>query len=258
MDKLKEFLRLHRAGLDVDSPADDAWERISSEMGSGLQPPGSATGSGFLGSRRISRWVTRYVAAACLIALAGAGAWLHMKDRRTPNGAGGISQGGGVARRGGVARHDSIAGGGAVARPGDVAGGRGVEGSRSTAGPSHKARLRKPDEADNAIAAIDKSYSTLIDYQLKKLRATPLYAESGSYFSFYLDQFKQMDRDEQQIRNDIKAYGLMGEFLDQLINVYQQKLNLLKNLQTEINKMNNKVIRKEAPSQKTEVHYLNI
>jgi hypothetical protein len=67
-----------------------------------------------------------------------------------------------------------------------------------------------------------------------------------------------MDRDERQVRNDIKAYGLTNEFLEQLINVYQQKLTLLKNLQTEVNKMNNKVREKQSPSEKTEVHYLNI
>jgi hypothetical protein len=40
--------------------------------------------------------------------------------------------------------------------------------------------------------------------------------------------------------------------------VYHQKIKLLKNLQTEINKMNNKVREKQAPSEKTEVHYLDI
>jgi len=90
------------------------------------------------------------------------------------------------------------------------------------------------------------------------LRATPLYAENSSYFSFYVEQFKQMDQDEQAVRNHIKAYGLTNEFLEQLINVYQQKLNVLKNLETEVNKMNNKVKEKQAPSNKTEVHYLDI
>ncbi len=67
-----------------------------------------------------------------------------------------------------------------------------------------------------------------------------------------------MDQDEQAVRNDIKTYGLTSEFLEQLINVYQQKLDVLKNLQTEINKMNNKVREKQAPSEKPEVHYLDI
>jgi hypothetical protein len=67
-----------------------------------------------------------------------------------------------------------------------------------------------------------------------------------------------MDRDEQQVRKDIRTYGLTNEFLEQLINVYQQKLNLLKSLQAEINKMNNKIRGNQSPSVKTEVHYLNI
>ena len=67
-----------------------------------------------------------------------------------------------------------------------------------------------------------------------------------------------MDQDEQAVRNDIKTYGLNTEFLEQLINVYQQKLNLLKNLEAEINKMNNKVREKQARSATPEVHYLDI
>jgi RNA polymerase sigma factor (sigma-70 family) len=39
---------------------------------------------------------------------------------------------------------------------------------------------------------------------------------------------------------------------------HKQKLDVLKNLQTEINKMNNKVREKQAPAEKPEVHYLNI
>ena len=81
---------------------------------------------------------------------------------------------------------------------------------------------------------------------------------NGNYFSFYVEQFEEMDQDEQAVRNDIKTYGLTNEILEQLANVYQQKLNILKNLQAEVNKMNNKVREKQAPSEKAEVHYLNI
>ncbi len=38
-----------------------------------------------------------------------------------------------------------------------------------------------------------------------------------------------MDQDEQAVRNDLKTSGLTNVILEQLINVYQQKLSLLKN-----------------------------
>lgn len=239
MDKLKEYLLNHRADLDIDSPAGDTWEFIASKM-----PAKSAS----------SKWVVRYAAAACLIALAGAGLWLVSRGRRAPADTAKLHVGTIVrdSAKGGV-------GAGAVGTERSVAGAaKGGAGGVSGARPKTRSGSRKPAGVSDEIGAIDKNYSSLIDYELKKLRATPLYAENGSYFSFYVEQFKQMDVDEREVRNAIKTYGLTNEFLEQLINVYQQKLNLLKNLQAEINKMNNKVREKEAPSANAEVHYLNI
>lgn len=236
MDKLKEYLIRHKADLDVDSPAVETWEYIASAKS------------------RSSRWVPRYVAAACAIALAGVGIWLVVRVNKPPvdttkNNSGRIIKEpapGNEKIENTVRKEENTAGKDIV---------------RSTSKPKragHKARSQKQAEFPDEIDTIDKSYSSLIDHQLRKLRATPLYAENGSYFSFYIEQFKQMDQDEQAVRNHIKAYGLTNEFLEQLINVYQQKLNVLKNLQTEINKMNNKVREKQAPSGNPEVHYLNI
>jgi len=235
MDKLKEYLLSHQAELDVDPPANDCWENIASK----LRP-----GPGF------SRRVIWYAAAACVIALAGAGLWMVMQGKKgSADIAKHVTEGVEKGAANGVAHGPKV----------DVGQGPAKGGAEEAGGRRHKARARRrPAERPDEIEAIDKSYSSLIDYQLKKLRATPLYAEDGHYFSFYTEQFKQMDRDEQQVRNDIKTYGLTGEFLEQLINVYQQKLNVLKNLQTEINKMNNKVREKQSPSGKAEVHYLNI
>lgn len=242
MDKLKDYLLHHRSELDVDSPASDTWEYP-------LVPtrPPSEGGS-------VGRFV-RYGVAACVIVLTGIGLWLVFRGGKEPAGA--------VVRARVVSEpsreKDTIENPrlrGEKMPEADIA--------RNAAAPKRVQRKRKSQrpapaaDASDAIGAIDKSYSRLIHYQLKKLRATPLYAENGSYFSFYVEQFKQMDQDEQQVRNDIKTYGLTSEFLEQLINVYQQKLNVLKNLETEINKMNNKVREKAAPSTKTEVFYLDI
>src|SRR6185312_14690815 len=258
MDKLKEYLLSHQAELDVDPPANDSWENIASK----LRP-----GPGF------SRRVIGYAAAACVIALAGAGLWMVMQGKKgsadiakhvtgeaEKGGANGVAHGPKAEVGQGPAKGVAEEAAGAVAQgPAKVGQGPAKGGAEEAGGRRHKARARRrPAERPDEIEAIDKSYSSLIDYQLKKLRGTPLYAEDGHYFSFYTEQFKQMDRDEQQVRNDIKTYGLTGEFLEQLINVYQQKLNVLKNLQTEINKMNNKVREKQSPSGKAEVHYLNI
>ena len=261
MDKLKEYLVRHRADLDVDSPASDTWEHIGSR---------TSARSGLV------RWV-RYAAVACVIALAGVGLWLVTRDNKAPAD---TAKHNVPTKIGDAARAGSTSAAPEHAAPGYAVTGHAVTGhavperektSREEEKTSdaavaastpkrvqHKARPPKREEPADEIDAIDKSYSSLIDYQLRTLRATPLYAENGDYFSFYVEQFKEMDNDEKQVRKDISVYGLTSEFLEQLINVYQQKLNLLKNLQAEVNKMNNKVREKQSPTAKTEVHYLNI
>jgi hypothetical protein len=249
MDNLKEYLLHHKADLDVDSPASDGWEKIETKM---------SERSGYLS------WV-KYAVAACVIVLAGAGLWMVTKNNKKEpvvvnRGALSGKEKGGDSlpkeektaeagrpekKEGAGQSEETAAAGGQVKRAGE-------ERKR------HKARAPKPGEVSDAVADVDRSYSKLIDFELRKLRTTPLYAENGSYFSFYTEQLKQMDLDERAVRNDIKTYGLTGVFLEQLINVYQQKLTLLKNLQTEINKMNNKVRGKQGPSGKPEVYYLNI
>ncbi|HEV2482066.1 MAG TPA: hypothetical protein VGS79_20515 [Puia sp.] len=244
MDKLKEYLLHHRTDLDVDPPASDTWEYM------GIRPrSGSA------------RRVMRYAAAACVIALAGVGTWLVIRHDKPP--ADMVKHTSATIPRGSGAGKEKAEN--AIQKaPGQDVATPGKDLARNTSTPKRVRRKGRPHQrtgpadAIDAINAIDKSYSTLIDYQLRKLRATPLYAENGSYFSFYVRQFKEMDQDEQQVRNDIKTYGLTSEFLEQLINVYQQKLNVLKSLETEINKMNNKVRERTVPSAKTEVYYLDI
>jgi hypothetical protein len=67
-----------------------------------------------------------------------------------------------------------------------------------------------------------------------------------------------MERDEQNIKRDIRKGGLTDELLDQLINVYQQKLNMLKQLQNEIHKTNNRFKQNRGPVDSTKPYFLNI
>jgi hypothetical protein len=315
MDKFEEYLRHHKARLDLDSPADDTWQQLETKLQAGSEPAIEKKQPAVKLTSRIPK--IRHAVAACLIALAGAGLWLVVKKpagttatsstaRNTP------------ARPKAAAAKTSAANPNATnpnaANPAAAANATKPNATNPAAtnpnaanNPAHDAaanpkisnpvnpntakstppnaastktataainpnttrsanpKTPKSKDPDRSIPntidevhLIDKSYATLINNQLKKLRSTPLYAENSNYFAFYVDQFKQMDHDEQTVRDDIKRYGLTNEFLEQLINVYQQKLNLLKSLQTEVNKMNNKVRERLARPGKPEAHYLNI
>lgn len=66
-----------------------------------------------------------------------------------------------------------------------------------------------------------------------------------------------MDLDEVAIRNNIRRRGISNVSLEQLINVYQQKLDVLKSLQAEINKMNTRV-KENTTTDSLSKYYLNI
>ena len=103
----------------------------------------------------------------------------------------------------------------------------------------------KPKELTLADA-VDQNYKPIIVRQLKRLEKTPIYAESPSYFNDLKKQWQDLEEDEKQVKADIDNIGLNDNVMAQLVRIYQQKLSLLKQLQHEINKMNNQV--KKFPS----------
>lgn len=220
MDRLKKYLKDNEASMEVDRPDENSlWERI--EQGSPGKP-----------ATRVRRLpVMRYAAAACIILLAGMGFMLLLRNHKKPPLPPAIVKSGPPP---------------AVDTP------RNTQGPEATVTAPVAKKDISPvehrhdpvpaqdmihtlDEADN----IGQGYTQLIRLQLRSLRANPLYTRHPGYFSYFRQQLEQMDKDEAAVRHDIQLYGANDALLEQLINVYQQKLNLLKNLRTEINKMNN-------------------
>ncbi len=83
------------------------------------------------------------------------------------------------------------------------------------------------------------SYGQMVSYQLDRVRHTPIYAESADYFILFKTQFGDLDKDEKQLRTDMKQTGVNDDVVMRMINIYQEKIVLLKELQAEIIKMNN-------------------
>lgn len=104
----------------------------------------------------------------------------------------------------------------------------------------HKALPPATDPDYSLVHNIESSFTQMINLQRNKLNSTPIYAESPAYFNDFKVQLKQMEKDEKQIKEDIAKNGINDELITQLINIYQQKLNMLKQLQIEMNKLNNR------------------
>ncbi|MCP9751283.1 hypothetical protein [Ferruginibacter sp. HRS2-29] len=116
---------------------------------------------------------------------------------------------------------------------------------------------KKPDERYALMKSFKESYGELVNYQLQNIRTTPVYAENPAYFNDFKTRLRQMDTDEAAIRTNIRQNGISNTLIEQLINVYQQKLDVLKSLQQEINKMNTRV-QQENPADSLNKYYLNI
>lgn len=124
-----------------------------------------------------------------------------------------------------------------VESPGDTQGTQ-----KTTERPNRKTTAPKeqpvPNKATSPLKLIEDNYATIISYQLEKLEKTPIYIESAGYFHVFKKQWLDLERDEKKVKQDVRLYGLNDNLVNQLIQLYQQKLWLLKELQTEINKMN--------------------
>ena len=85
-----------------------------------------------------------------------------------------------------------------------------------------------------------------------------MYAESAEYFKDFNTQIKLMEKEEKNIKSTIAKHGINNDLLDQLINLYQQKLTVLKQLQLEMNKTNNRFKQTRGPIDTTRTYFLSI
>jgi len=85
-----------------------------------------------------------------------------------------------------------------------------------------------------------------------------MFAETPDYFNDFKLQIRQIERDERGIKSDISKQGMNDALVDQLINLYQQKLAVLKQLQIEMNKTNNRYKQNRGPVDSSKTYFLNM
>ena len=108
------------------------------------------------------------------------------------------------------------------------------------------------------LTDMENSFNQIINLQRVKVSGTPMFAETAEYFNDFKIQIRQMEKDEKVIKSDISKNGMRDELLEQLINLYQQKLTVLKKLQVEMNKTNNRFKQNRGPVDSTKTYFLSI
>ena len=242
MDELKKYLQNHADVLNFDEPRPQVWANIERETAVPKKP---ATLIVF----------TRWAAAACILVLAGIGTWQMLNNKP--------EQPQLQAKTENKSTQPAPAQKEPAAETPDLS----VIANLSPQKNTNKPTPNKPinhhtpvnsKEAIEALTNIESSFTQVINLQRARVSNTPMYAETPEYFKDFKIQIRQIEKDEKAIKSDIAKRGMTDELLDQLINVYEQKLNTLKQLQIEMNKTNNRFKQNRGPVDSTRTYFLNI
>lgn len=245
MDEFKNYLRENRQLLDVENPPrGEVWQRIQQ------QAP--------VKKKMAITPLTRWVAAACIVLFTGAATYMLWTTKPTfAKATAGEpdtlhSKPETAVDPEIIGRTDSLEQPANSPLPGEVFAEKdGPETKKSFNPVASTPRKKRPAllKKKSPVDLLQENYASVINLQLKKLESTPIHVESPGYFHAFKKQWYDLEKDEKKIKDDINVYGLNDAVLTQFIQLYQQKLMLLKQLQDEINKMNNRA--KQYPEMQT-------
>lgn len=239
MDELKKYLQQHADKLNPDEPRAEVWQRIQQQT-AGTKKAGVAI--------RLTRWV----AAACLLILAGIGIWFLLNESKTVQTT--------IAAR--PEKKPPII----VPEQTETAPLEKKEVSIVTKSKTSKKIKNTVTQYQPYISTeqletlhnLETSFTQVINLQKERVSSMPMFAESPDYFNDFKLQIRQIEKDEKEIKSDISKQGMSDALLDQLINLYQQKLSVLKQLQIEMNKTNNRYKQNRGPVDSSKTYFLNM
>lgn len=247
MDELKKYLQNHRDQLGDDAPSPNLWTGIQAS----LEPQ----------ARPVLRFRFSWAAAAMLILLAGAAIW-YLNPSQGPKEL--MVKGMGKASSTPTTTVPSVVDTiertitAALTKPAVKA----KQLNRGFPAATPITTIHTVNELSNndlaKMASLESSFTQVINLQKARISNTPLYAESPNYFRDFKLQMQQMEKDEKQIKVFISKNGMTDALLDQLINVYQQKLNLLKLLQNEMQKLNTRYKQNREAVDTAKTYFLNL
>ena len=221
MDQFKKHLREHRDDLDIEKPPSfDTWP---------VQSPVT----------QVSRPFVKWLAAALVVSIVSIMLfWMNQPStQQSPKQTNIIERDTFRQITESTTRPDSLIADEMKPHDTSTADGPGLR--RKIPAVTNNSKIpRKRKEAPTSFESLETNYATIINYQLRRLERTPIYAESADYFHVFKKQWYDLQKDEEQLKTDIQAYGLNDMIVDQVIQLYQNKISVLKQLQKEINKMN--------------------
>jgi len=281
MDEFKKYLKENQEQLNTDEPSPLIWDkvqqRVKAQSEHGFPKIIDESQSENLDSttkvfsvRKLMQWS----AAACVLGLAGIGVWYLLNDESavkplqeqvvineeklnsTPLNSRSNSFNNSTSNR----NLDQVV----VATESSAPASNTTQPILNKPTPSIQRRTASINTSNNnnnamtAFSNMESGFTQIINLQKGKISTTPMYAESASYFNEFKAQIIQLEQEEKQIKKEIAKKGLTDHQLDQLINLYQYKLTVLKQLQLEMNKTNNRYKQNRGPVDSTRAYFINI
>jgi hypothetical protein len=284
MDEFKKYLINHQEQLETDVPSSLVWgkaqERMNTQSGQNFTPIDNESASVKIDETAKVYSIRKFVqwsAAACILGLAGVGIWHLYTDKNvakplqdqmvtneqetntTPSNSTTNSS---INLPSNSRLNETVV----ATEPNSTDASLGS----TQPGFSKQTQSFKPkttgfsttatnkNNAMTALSNMETGFTQIINLQKGKISTTPMYAESASYFDEFKAQINQLEQEEKQIKKEIAKKGLTDQQLDQLINLYQYKLIVLKQLQLEMNKTNNRYKQNRGPVDSTRAYFINI
>jgi len=261
MDELKKYIQNNQEALDCEEPAPMVWENIQAQ----LKP-----------APKIIRVIqlVQWAVAACFIGLLGMGGWYFLQEPTIKKAGNQVTNKVENKAENEIAKDKSAEEKKLIVIPNST--------ENKTTAPVlakqenqvlNKQRVIATIPANSSAAYtstepiaislaayndLESSFTQVINLQKARISTYPMYAESADYFKDFNIQIKQMEKEEKDIKSSISKSGINNDLLDQLINLYQQKLTILKQLQLEMNKTNNRFKQNRGPVDTTRSYFLSI
>lgn len=273
MDEFKKYLITNQEELETDEPSPLVWDKVQQRVK--ILDESASKKLGTTAKIYSIRKFVQWSAAACILGLAGIGVWNlfnenkvlkplqeqvvtnEEKSNTTPNNSTNSSTNNStsnVQSDEAMVATESVAPSASAAKPILSKTTQSIKLSPA----NNTATLSNNDKAMSALSSMETGFTQIINLQKGKISTTPMYAESASYFNEFKAQINQLEQEEKQIKKEIAKKGLTDQQLDQLINLYQYKLTVLKQLQLEMNKTNNRYKQNRGPVDSTRTYFINI
>jgi hypothetical protein len=267
MDKLKQHIQNNLNGLEIDNPASETWDSIRKELtGAGdeedmlkahiqqhaieleIESPGMPAwdkiekkiADSEPAKRTNIKRIFSYAAAACVLALIGLVIQQYIDKPVEQDHTTGIVKLP-AQNENPVSKKESSDATTKIIANVPVSVKSPVVTAARTAVKSSKARKKaEKGRLPAEILQIQADYNNLIASQVNYIQTMAIYGENTGYFEGFVTDFKELDKQEKELRKIIMQEGLQENSITELAMIYQQKLMVLKKLQTEIDKTSNR------------------